>query len=121
VGLGQEELQPLHRRILRTDHRLSAHEGGQRLVPFPGQQQPGQILAEPPPLSQGGEQPVEAGRVLLQRPRSRRAGTTRSHHNPQMQTQISILKQNYPKPTSTNHRYVLLVLVVFRFGGSISG
>jgi hypothetical protein len=38
-----------------------------------------------------------------------------------MQTQISILKQNYPKPTSTNHRYVLLVLVVFRFGGSISG
>jgi site-specific DNA recombinase len=48
--LGQEELQPLHRRMLRTGHRLGPGQRGQRLVPLPRRQQPGQVLPEPPPL-----------------------------------------------------------------------
>ena len=49
-GLRQEELQPLHRRMLRPGHRLGPGQRGQRLVPVPRRQQPGQVLPEPPPL-----------------------------------------------------------------------
>ena len=48
--LGQEELQPLHRPVLRPGHRLGPGQRGQRLVPVPRRQQPGQVLPEPPPL-----------------------------------------------------------------------
>ena len=80
MRLRQEKLQPLHRRRPGADHRFSTRQGGQRLVAFPGQQQPGQVLPKPPPLGQRGKQTIEADRVLLQRPRSRRTDTTRSHH-----------------------------------------
>jgi len=49
-GLRQEELQPLHRRMLRSRHRLGPGQRRQRLVPVPRRQQPGQVLPEPPPL-----------------------------------------------------------------------
>jgi hypothetical protein len=49
-GLGQEELQPLHRRLLRPGDRLGPGQRGQRLVPPPRRQQPGHVLPEPPPL-----------------------------------------------------------------------
>ena len=49
-GLRQEELQPLHRRVLRPGHRLGPGQRGQRLVPVPRRQQPGQVLTEPTPL-----------------------------------------------------------------------
>jgi hypothetical protein len=48
--LREEELQPLHRRMLRPGHRLSPHQRRQRLVPVPRRQQTGQVLPEPPPL-----------------------------------------------------------------------
>jgi hypothetical protein len=45
--LREEELQPLHRRILRPGHRLGPGQRRQRLVPVPRRQQPGQVLPEP--------------------------------------------------------------------------
>ena len=59
--LGQEELQPLHRRQLGPGHRLCPRQGRQRLVPLPRRQQPRQVLAEPPPLRYMGEQVIETG------------------------------------------------------------
>src|SRR5439155_10252699 len=59
--LGQEELQPLHRRQLGPGHRLRPGQRGQRLVPLPRRQQPGQVLAEPPPLRHMREQVIETG------------------------------------------------------------
>jgi len=59
--LGQEELQPLHRRKLGPGHRLRPRQGRQRLVPLPRRQQPGQVLPEPPPLRYMGEQVIETG------------------------------------------------------------
>lgn len=44
-GLGQEELQALHRWVLRTDHRLRPGQCRQRLVPILWSMQTGQILA----------------------------------------------------------------------------
>ena len=49
-GFGQEELQPLHRRMLCPGHRLGPGQRGQRLVPVPRRQHPGQVLLESPPL-----------------------------------------------------------------------
>ena len=46
-GLRQEELQPLHHRVLRPGHRLGPGQRGQRLVAVPLGQQPGQVLPEP--------------------------------------------------------------------------
>jgi len=46
-GLREEELQPLHRLVLRTRDRLGPGQRGQRLVPLPWRQQPGQVLPEP--------------------------------------------------------------------------
>jgi hypothetical protein len=40
-GFREEELQPLHRRVLRPGHRLGPGQRGQRLVPVPRRQQPG--------------------------------------------------------------------------------
>ena len=56
---GQEELQPLHRRMLGPDDRLGPGQAGQRLVPIPRGEQPGQVLPEPPPLGQRDEQVIE--------------------------------------------------------------
>ncbi len=42
-GLGQEELQPLHRPMLRSGHRLRRGQRRQRLVPVPQRQQPRQV------------------------------------------------------------------------------
>jgi hypothetical protein len=49
-GLGQEEVQALHRRMLRPDHRLRPGQSRQRLVPIPRREQPDQVLAKTPPL-----------------------------------------------------------------------
>jgi site-specific DNA recombinase len=57
----KEELQPLHRRQLGPGHRLRPRQGRQRLVPVPRRQQPGQVLAEPPPLRHMSEQVIETG------------------------------------------------------------
>jgi hypothetical protein len=46
-GFGQEELQPLHRPMLRPGDRLGSGQRGQRLVPVPRRQQPGKVLPEP--------------------------------------------------------------------------
>ena len=54
----EEELQPLHRRVLRPGHRLGPGQRGQRLVPVPRRQQPRQVLPEPPPLRQTAEQVI---------------------------------------------------------------
>jgi site-specific DNA recombinase len=78
-GLRQEELQPLHRRMLRPGHRLRPSQCGQRLVPVPRRQQPGQILPEPAPLRQPAEQVIKPGRVLLQRARRHWTGPTSRH------------------------------------------
>ncbi|GAB2806553.1 hypothetical protein GCM10027073_44040 [Streptomyces chlorus] len=40
-GFGQEELQPLHRRMLGARHRLDPGQDRERLVPLPRGQQPG--------------------------------------------------------------------------------
>jgi hypothetical protein len=50
AGLRHEELQPLHRRMLRSRDRLGPGQRGQRLIPVPRRQQPGQVLPESPPL-----------------------------------------------------------------------
>ena len=78
--LRQEELQPLHRSMARPGHRLSPGQRGQRLVPVPRSQQPGQVLPEPPPLRQRAEQIVKPGRIPLQRPRRHRTRPTFGHH-----------------------------------------
>ena len=78
--LGQEELQPLHRRMLRPRDRLGPGQRGQRLVPVPRRQQPGQVLPEPPPLRQRPEQVIKPGRILFQRPRRRRTRHTSGHY-----------------------------------------
>jgi hypothetical protein len=80
--LRQEELQPLHRRVLRSRDGLGPGQRGQRLVPVPRRQQPRQVLPEPPPLRQPPEQVIKPRRVLLQRARRRRAGTASRHHAP---------------------------------------
>jgi hypothetical protein len=46
-GLGEEELQPLHRPVLRSRDRLGPGQRGQRLVPVPRRQQLGQVLRNP--------------------------------------------------------------------------
>ncbi len=46
--LRQEELQPLHRRVLGTGHRFRPGQRGERLVPVSWQQQTGQVLPESP-------------------------------------------------------------------------
>lgn len=68
-GLRQEELQPLHGRILRAGHRLGAGQAGQRLVPVPRRQQGREVLAQATSLGERDQQVVKAGRVLLQRTR----------------------------------------------------
>ena len=60
-GLREEELQPLHRRMLRTGRRLRPGQRSQRLIPVPRRQQPRQVLPEPPPLRHMGEQVIETG------------------------------------------------------------
>ncbi|WP_331772898.1 hypothetical protein OG948_56590 (plasmid) [Embleya sp. NBC_00888] len=67
----EEELRPLHRRVLRADHRLGTRQAGQRLVPVPRRQQPDRVLPKPPPPRERPEQVVEPGRIPLQRPRRR--------------------------------------------------
>jgi hypothetical protein len=57
-GFGQEELQPLHRRMMRPECRLGPGQRGQRLVPVPRRQQPGQLIPEPAPLRQRTEQVI---------------------------------------------------------------
>jgi hypothetical protein len=49
-GFREEELQPLHRRVLRPGDRLRPGQRSQRLVPLSRRQQPGKVLPEPPPL-----------------------------------------------------------------------
>ena len=107
-GLGQEELQPLHRRVLRPGHRLGPGQRGQRLVPVPRRQQPGQVLPEPPPLRHTSEQIIEPGRIPLQRTRRRRTRSdVPSSHTPE---QIVHYSPGIPRnPTrisleSTNYR-----------------
>jgi hypothetical protein len=80
---GQEELQPLHRPVLRPHDRLGPGQRGQRLVPVPRRQQPGQVLPEPPPLRQRTEHVIKPRRIPLQRARRRRTGPTSSHRTPQ--------------------------------------
>jgi hypothetical protein len=55
-GFGEDEPQLLHRPMLRPGHRLGPGKRGQRFVPVPRRQQPGQVLPEPPPLRQTAEQ-----------------------------------------------------------------
>jgi hypothetical protein len=81
-GLAEEELQPLHRRVLRPDYRLGPGQRGQCLVPVPRREQPGQILAKPAPLRQGPEHVIEPGRIPLQRPRRRRNRLSSRHRAP---------------------------------------
>lgn len=81
-GLGQKERQPLHPRPPRAGDGLRPGQAGDRLVPLPRRQQPGQILTTTPPLSQAEEEIVEPGRALLQRPRHRRTRTTSGHLQP---------------------------------------
>src|SRR5262249_1812563 len=76
--------------------RLRPGQAGQRLVPVPRGQQPGQVLPKPAPLRQRREQVVEPGRVALQRPRRRRARTPRGHHRDHLPTQS-------PPPTGLPH------------------
>jgi hypothetical protein len=64
--LGQEELQPLYRRMLGVGHRFGAGQAGQRLVANAGQEQPGQVLAKPPPLGQRLEEIIEVDGVRFQ-------------------------------------------------------
>ena len=97
-GLGQEELQPLHRRMLRPGHRLGPGQRGQRLVPVPRRQQPGQVLPEPPPLRQRAEQVIKPGRIPLQRARRRRTRPTSRHHTPQSTSRHYSLAYREPAP-----------------------
>jgi hypothetical protein len=78
--LRQEELQPLHRRVLGAGHRLRPGQRRQRLVPLPRTQQPRQVLPEPPPLRQRAEQVIKPGRIPLQRARRRRTRQPTRHH-----------------------------------------
>jgi hypothetical protein len=64
-GFRQEELQPLHRRMLRAGRRLGSRQRRQRLVPVPRRQQTGQVFPEPPPLRQRAEQVIKPGRIPL--------------------------------------------------------
>jgi hypothetical protein len=87
VGLGEEELQLLHRRGLRLRNRLSPHQRGQGLVAVTGQQQSSKVLTETPALDVGMEQLVERAGILLQRQRHRGNGGgivwgTRGHRPP---------------------------------------
>ncbi len=100
----QEELQPLHRRVLRPGHRLGAGERGQRLVPVPRRQQPGQVLPEPPPLRQPAEQVIKPGRILLQRARRRRTGPMSGHHTPPGTSRHYPWHTADPLTESTNYR-----------------
>jgi hypothetical protein len=45
--LGQEELQPLHGRVLGSDHRLRTDQTRQSLVPISRGEQAREILAKP--------------------------------------------------------------------------
>ncbi|GGL95423.1 hypothetical protein GCM10010129_44190 [Streptomyces fumigatiscleroticus] len=76
---GEEEPQPLHRRVLGPGHRFRPGQGGQRLVPLPRGRQPGQVPAQTPPLGQRVEEAIEAGGVILERPRRRWTRTTSGH------------------------------------------
>ena len=103
-GLGQEELQPLHRRVLRPGHRLGPGQRGQRLVPVPRRQQPGQVLPEPPPLFHPREQIIEPGRIPLQRARRRGTGPTCRHHTPLSTSRHYPRAYHQPATESTNYR-----------------
>jgi len=81
-GLGEEELQSLHRRVLRPDHRFRPGQSRQCLVPIPRREQAGQVLTEPASLGEGPENVVEPGRVALQRPRRRRGRHSLRHPTP---------------------------------------
>jgi hypothetical protein len=77
--LRQEELQALHGRVLGTNDRFGAGQGGQRLVAVAGQQQPLQVGAQAAPLRQRAKQRVELGGVVLQRARCGWAGKALGH------------------------------------------
>ncbi|MFJ5309546.1 hypothetical protein [Streptomyces sp. NPDC088350] len=91
--------------MLGTDHRLAADEAGQRLVPVPWKQQPGQILAKPTPLRRGLEEIIEAGGVGFQRTERGRAWQPLRHlglHEGELELLLPIYYR--PDPPSTNHR-----------------
>jgi hypothetical protein len=51
LGFGEEELQPLNRRMLRPGHRLGPPASAVSvLFRSRGASSPGQVLSEPPPL-----------------------------------------------------------------------
>src|SRR5260370_37348350 len=56
-----DDPEPLTRRQLGPGHRLRPGQRGQRLVPLPRRQQPGQVLAEPASLRHMREQVIETG------------------------------------------------------------
>src|SRR4030095_2975758 len=98
--LRKEKLQALHRGRLGPDDGLRPNQRGESLIPIPRQEEPLQILAKTAPLGQGLEQLVKMGRVLLQRPRSRRTGDSVCH----VHTSPSPLIMP-PEPASTKYRY----------------
>ena len=104
--LGQEELQPLHPRHPRTCHRFRPCQAGDRLVPLPRRQEPGQVLAKPSPLGQAEEEVVEPGRVLLQRTRRRRTRTASGHLQPPARqlTPTTGLRPTRPAVNPCHHR-----------------
>src|SRR6266566_4752403 len=109
--LRQEELQPLHRRMLRPGHRLSAGQRGQRLVPVPRRQQPGQVLPEPPPLRHTAKKIIEPGRIPLQRTRSRRTRHRLRHRSSPAPKLTGKLRRPYPPAALTQQTTVSAVTI----------
>ena len=91
-GLRQEELQSLHGRVLRAGHRLGASQAGQRLGAVARRRQSSEVLAQTAPLGERDQQVIEASRVLLQRARGGRTGTSLSHRSSQEMVSPSALR-----------------------------
>src|SRR5215208_2055186 len=79
VRLREEKLQPLGRSALGSHDGFHTGQRGKRLVAVSGQQQPLQVLTEPPSLGKSTEEIIEAGRVSFQRTGSRWARQTFAH------------------------------------------
>ncbi|WUU43336.1 CHAT domain-containing protein [Streptomyces sp. NBC_00659] len=87
-------------------------QAGDRLVPLPRRQQPGQVLTKTPPLGQAEEEVIEPGRVPLQRLRRGRTRTASSHLHPPSKAVDSYhrpttnppRRQPTPPPDLTNYR-----------------
>ena len=85
-------------------HRLGPGQRGQRLVPVPRRQQPGQVLPEPPPLRHMSKKIIEPGRIPLQRARCGRRRPASRHHAPRSRSCHYFPAYRRPASESTNYR-----------------